>query len=221
MGGYPARGVPCQGVPCLGGYPGRVQPPGQVRMGGTLLGGGTQLGQQKEYSLHGGQYASYVHAGGLSCLWVGLYVKSVLNFITFSRVLSMAQLFSVVSCGFAIYYFIYVHPNKRTGYDTSYEYISVNLGISDNLTCTAPHAFAWNDITVLDRATTSNFSKSRSPSECTSICWTLKRQDNKTALNKNIIISRNSIGFLKKVGKVLCILGPFDVGYLLFLSVSR
>ena len=47
-GGYPAGGVPCWGVPCRGGV--------------------TQLGQQKEYSLHGGQYASCVHAGGLSCL---------------------------------------------------------------------------------------------------------------------------------------------------------
>ena len=84
-GGYPARssqggGVPCQGVPwgvpCqggtlaggypAGGYPARGDtqvgyPPGQVRRGGT------QLGQQKEYSLHGGRYASCVHAGGLSC----------------------------------------------------------------------------------------------------------------------------------------------------------
>ena len=63
QGGYPARSSR-GGVPCQGGYP----------AGGTLLGGefypargGTQLGQQKEYSLHGGRYASCVHAGGLSC----------------------------------------------------------------------------------------------------------------------------------------------------------
>ena len=93
--GVPYQGVPCWGVPCHGGTlgvpcqgdPGRVSPtrsgwgvpcrgvpcqrgtqvgypPGQVRMGG----GGTQLGQQKEYSLHGGRYASSVHAGGLSYL---------------------------------------------------------------------------------------------------------------------------------------------------------
>ena len=61
-GGYPARGG---GVPCQGGtLPGGV--PSQVRMGGGTLLGGTQLGQQKEYSLHGGWYASCVHAGGLS-----------------------------------------------------------------------------------------------------------------------------------------------------------
>ena len=102
LGGYPAGGVPCWGVPYLGippqgtlsrvppgqgnppraGYPpGRVAPlaghppswtwqgtsPSQVRMGGT------QLGQQKEYSLYGGRYASCVHAGGLSCLiWINL-----------------------------------------------------------------------------------------------------------------------------------------------------
>ena len=51
------------GGTCLGGYQGRV-PPGQVR-----IGGGTQLVQQKEYSLHDGRYASYVHAGGLFLLY--------------------------------------------------------------------------------------------------------------------------------------------------------
>ena len=53
-------GVPCQvqrggGVPWPGGYP------------GGYPGGGTQLGQHREYLLHGGRYASCVHAGGLSC----------------------------------------------------------------------------------------------------------------------------------------------------------
>ena len=48
-GRYPAGGYPAGGVPCRGG------------------GGCTQVGQQKEYSLHGGRYASCVHAGGLSC----------------------------------------------------------------------------------------------------------------------------------------------------------
>ena len=79
--GVPCWGVPCQGVPCTGGtLPGGTQvgyP--RARMGGTLLwgypgrvspkpgqDGGTQVGQQ-EYSLHGGRYASCVHAGGLSC----------------------------------------------------------------------------------------------------------------------------------------------------------
>ena len=57
-------GVPCQGV----GYPQQGKPPwqGTPPMPGQD-GGGTQLGQQKEYSLHGRQYASCVHAGGLSC----------------------------------------------------------------------------------------------------------------------------------------------------------
>ena len=41
------------GVPCLGG-------------------GGTQLGQHREYLLHGGRYASCVHAGGLSCSMIFL-----------------------------------------------------------------------------------------------------------------------------------------------------
>ena len=80
LGGYPGRGVPSQvppppgqdgGVPWPGGwgYPGQVPPrPGQDGGGGYPAGGGTQVGQQKEYSLHGGRYASCVHTGGLSCI---------------------------------------------------------------------------------------------------------------------------------------------------------
>ena len=76
-GGYPARfswGYPAGGYPAGGTLPGGTQVgycPGQVRTGGSLPGGtlwgGTQLGKQKEYSLHGGRYASCVHTGGLSC----------------------------------------------------------------------------------------------------------------------------------------------------------
>ena len=50
-------GVPWSGTP----------PPPPARSG---WGGGPQVGQQKEYSIHGERYASYVHAGGLSCLFV-------------------------------------------------------------------------------------------------------------------------------------------------------
>ena len=85
---YPPRGGPRSGTPGGGGgvtgsgtplgYPGQVPPRGGVtgsgtpRGGGvpgsgTPWGGGTRVGQQKEYSLHGGRYASCVHAGGLSC----------------------------------------------------------------------------------------------------------------------------------------------------------
>ena len=70
LGGYPTRSsrggrVPCQGVPTRGGtLPGVPCQGGTLR--GTLLGGypagGTQLGQHREYLLHGGQYASCVHA---------------------------------------------------------------------------------------------------------------------------------------------------------------
>ena len=69
-GGYPARSSRDRGYPGWGG----------TLAGGTLAGGvpwlgaggypawgGTQLGQHKEYLLHGGRYASCVHAGGLSC----------------------------------------------------------------------------------------------------------------------------------------------------------
>ena len=50
--------------------------------GGTLAGGypsrgGTLVGQQKEYSIHGGRYASCVHAGGLSCYNRNLIAKFV------------------------------------------------------------------------------------------------------------------------------------------------
>ena len=62
------------GVPWPGGYPGWGVPwPGVVPWSGTPPprpgqdGGGTQLGQHREYLLHGGRYASCVHAGGLSC----------------------------------------------------------------------------------------------------------------------------------------------------------
>ena len=67
-GGYPAGGFPAGGT--LIRYPPLW--PGQDG------GGGTQVGQQKEYSIHGGRYASCVHAGGLSCFifiwsWVNVW----------------------------------------------------------------------------------------------------------------------------------------------------
>ena len=73
--GYPLSGYPpgqdrgtLPGGTQVGYPPGRVPPSGPGQDGG-----GTQLGQQKEYSLHGGQYASCVHAGGLSCLFVVMH----------------------------------------------------------------------------------------------------------------------------------------------------
>ena len=42
---------------------------GQVQPGGG--GGSAKIEQHREYLLHGGRYASCVHAGGLSCLmWI-------------------------------------------------------------------------------------------------------------------------------------------------------
>ena len=72
-GGYQGLGTPPGGVLRFGyppprGYWGLGTPPGGYRGLGTPPGGGTRVGQQKEYSLHGGRYASCVHAGGLSCL---------------------------------------------------------------------------------------------------------------------------------------------------------
>ena len=71
-GGVPGPPPPPRGgtrvryPPPPGGVPG--PPPPGVPGSGTPPGGGTRVGQQKEYSLHGGRYASCVHAGGLSCL---------------------------------------------------------------------------------------------------------------------------------------------------------
>ena len=67
--GYPPRGVPRSRYP-RGGTKVRVPPLGGYQGPGTPPGGGTRVGQQKEYSLHGGRYASCVHAGGLSCLFL-------------------------------------------------------------------------------------------------------------------------------------------------------
>ena len=41
-----------------------------VSWGGQPGGGPAKIGQQNEYSLHGGRYASCIQAGGLSCLYL-------------------------------------------------------------------------------------------------------------------------------------------------------
>ena len=55
-------------VPAGGGGVGQVQPGGggvgQVQPGG---GGSAKIAQHRKYLLHGGRYASCVHAGGLAC----------------------------------------------------------------------------------------------------------------------------------------------------------
>ena len=64
QGTYPRMGYP---------HPGMGPPP--------VLGWGTPwLGQQKEYLLCGGRYASCVHAGGLSCSLIPLFCSLVLLF---------------------------------------------------------------------------------------------------------------------------------------------
>ena len=77
-GGGGVRSVQPGGSVILGGvsHPGgSVIPGGSVMPGGgqssqghqSSQGGSAKIGQQNEYSLHGGRYASCVHAGGLSC----------------------------------------------------------------------------------------------------------------------------------------------------------
>ena len=88
--GTPQQGTPRQGTPWQGtppswtwqGTPPRCMPqsqvpPSQVRMGyqpGQVRKGYPSFGteQQSEYLLHGGCYASCVHAGGLSCFKINL-----------------------------------------------------------------------------------------------------------------------------------------------------
>ena len=63
------RGQSAGGVSLPGGSAGgaRGGKQGVVSQGGQLGGGSAKVGQQNEYSLHSGRYASCVHAGGLSC----------------------------------------------------------------------------------------------------------------------------------------------------------
>ena len=74
LGQVPPLGGTRSGTP-PGGYPGQVPPRGVPRPPR----GGTRVGQQKEYSLHGGRYASCVHAGGLSCYHLLMRVSSNCN----------------------------------------------------------------------------------------------------------------------------------------------
>ena len=72
-GGGPVSHNALQHFPECHGAAGGGTLPGPAGGGGTLArgvpwpGGGTQVGQHREYLLHGGRYASCVHAGGLSC----------------------------------------------------------------------------------------------------------------------------------------------------------
>ena len=64
-GGYPYPIQLCNITQnAMGPWPGGVTLAGEGYPGW----GGTQLGQHREYLLHGGRYASCVHAGGLSCV---------------------------------------------------------------------------------------------------------------------------------------------------------
>ena len=68
-------GVPQDGLPS---WPGMGYPPARV---GVLpspppgMGHSPGIGQQVEYLIHGGRYASCVHAGELSCLFFGSCVE--------------------------------------------------------------------------------------------------------------------------------------------------
>ena len=69
-GGVPDLGTPPPGYPPPG-YPLPENPPARVpptRVPPQRGRGVPRSGQHREYLLHGGRYASCVHAGGLSCL---------------------------------------------------------------------------------------------------------------------------------------------------------
>ena len=86
-GVYPGGGVLRSGTPPVG------YPPSQVRMRG-----GTQLGQHREYLLHGGWYASCVHAGGLSCYFILIYTEWIQNVL-----LSKAVCRIILKCLTSVY----------------------------------------------------------------------------------------------------------------------
>ena len=75
-GGQSARGgQPGGGSVSWGGWVRSVSQGGSAGVGG----GSAKIGQQNEYSLHSGRYASCVHAGGLSCYILNRRKKSVFN----------------------------------------------------------------------------------------------------------------------------------------------
>ena len=122
QGGYPGQvhppgGVPGSGTP-PGGYLGQVTPPGGVPGSGTPPRGDTRVGQQKEYSLHGGRYASCVHAGGLSCYNVSFlrtfrlrkfeWFPNTSNNVVWKFIINMNTIFHVKSSSMSIllHYFV-------------------------------------------------------------------------------------------------------------------
>ena len=83
------RSVSWGQVSQLGGQSaGGVSQPGGVSRGG----GSANIGQQNQYSLHGGQYASCVHAGGLSC-----YLGQMLNVASENFNINITNTFSKVT----------------------------------------------------------------------------------------------------------------------------
>ena len=121
-GGYPGWGVTGQ-VPPWGGYPGRggtlvrYPPPGGegwvrssrgggggsgpaggegwVRSSRGEGGGSAKIAQHRKYLLHGGRYASCVHAGGLSCFlwfWPGQVPTKIWAGVSFAWFRKLRQL---------------------------------------------------------------------------------------------------------------------------------
>ena len=66
-GGQSSQGGQSSLGGCQSSWGGSVQPVGGGQSS-QRVGGSAKIGQQNEYSLHGGRYASCVHAGGLSCV---------------------------------------------------------------------------------------------------------------------------------------------------------
>ena len=126
-GGVPGRGgggVPCGGGTMAGGYPG-------WRGGGgyPARGGGTQLGQHREYLLHGGRYASCVHAGGLSCsIWHEISSELGTQCICPAIYASQLQTHSAGKYPQSAYY-LNVHTLRQMGKKTS---LSSNTNIVVN-----------------------------------------------------------------------------------------
>ena len=82
--GYPAGGYPCWGIPLLGRVP-HLGSPCQTWPGGTPTRGIPHFGKQMEYLIRRSRYASYIHAGGLSCFTYWSWFK----FDTFGDLLKL------------------------------------------------------------------------------------------------------------------------------------
>ena len=112
-GGVPWQGTPPArsrwGVPWQGTPPQQGTPPPRSWWRGTLV------GQQKEYLLHGGRYASCIHAGGLSCLIFRLEIDGENNIMYINSMTRACSVMILTGC------------TDDANFVTIYDYCSTHL----------------------------------------------------------------------------------------------